>query len=114
GLALGAMVALLLTGLFLLFTVSQNGIQMTRIGDWPVPFGIVLVADLFSAIMVVTAAIVGLTVVIYSLVSIDPQREAFGYYPMTLILLMGACGAFLTGDMFNLYVWFEIILISSF
>ncbi len=113
-LALTGMIALLISGLGLLFTVSQYGIQMTRIGNWPVPFGIVLVADLFSAIMVVVASIVGLCVVIYSLASIDPQREAYGYYPITLTLLMGVCGAFLTGDIFNLYVWFEIILISSF
>lgn len=113
-LALAASVSLLLVALALLLVVQQNGIQMTRIGSWPVPFGIVLVADLLSAIMVVMAAIIGLAVVVYSFASMDEQRENFGYYPLILLMMMGMCGAFLTGDLFNLYVWFEIMLISSF
>ena len=44
----------------------------------------------------------------------DPRREAFGYHPLIHVLLMGVCGAFLTGDLFNLYVWFEVMLIASF
>jgi multicomponent Na+:H+ antiporter subunit D len=52
--------------------------------------------------------------VVYSFASIDVQRESFGYYPLLHILLMGVCGAFLTGDIFNLYVWFEVMLIASF
>src|SRR5690606_6546149 len=84
------------------------------IGNWPVPFGIVIVADMFSAIMVALAALMGFSVVIFSFATMDQQRERFGYYPSVLFLLMGVCGAFLTGDIFNLYVWFEIVLISSF
>jgi multicomponent Na+:H+ antiporter subunit D len=57
---------------------------------------------------------VGLSVAIYSLAGIDLRREAFGYFPLLHILLMGVCGAFLTGDIFNLYVWFEVMLIASF
>jgi multicomponent Na+:H+ antiporter subunit D len=53
-------------------------------------------------------------VAMYSLVSIDRQREAFGYHPLYHFLLMGVCGAFLTGDLFNLYVWFEVMLMASF
>lgn len=105
---------LLLVGCLLLFVVQRDGILSTRIGDWPTPFGIVLVADLFSSIMVVMAGLIGVSVAIYSFASIDAGRESYGYYPVMLILLMGVTGAFLTGDMFNLYVWFEIILISSF
>jgi multicomponent Na+:H+ antiporter subunit D len=56
----------------------------------------------------------GLTVTVYSLVTIDAEREKYGYYPLVHILLMGVCGAFLTGDIFNLYVWFEVLLIASF
>jgi multicomponent Na+:H+ antiporter subunit D len=104
---LGAAVALLVV-------VAQSGIQVMQIGNWPAPFGITLVADLFSAIMVGLAGLMGLMVAIYSLVSVDPQRETFGYYPLLHILLVGVCGAFLTGDMFNLYVWFEVMLIASF
>jgi Formate hydrogenlyase subunit 3/Multisubunit Na+/H+ antiporter, MnhD subunit len=56
----------------------------------------------------------GFAVAVYSLASMDAQREKFGYYPLLHIMLMGVCGAFLTGDLFNLYVWFEVLLISSF
>jgi multicomponent Na+:H+ antiporter subunit D len=105
---------LLGAALGLLDSVAQNGIQVVQLGNWPAPFGITLVADLFSAIMVGLAGLMGLMVAIYSLVSMDPRREAFGYYPLLHILLLGVCGAFLTGDMFNLYVWFEVMLIASF
>jgi multicomponent Na+:H+ antiporter subunit D len=53
-------------------------------------------------------------VTLYSLISMDVRRASFGYYPLLLILLMGVCGAFLTGDLFNLYVWFEVLLMASF
>ncbi len=106
--------ALLATGLALLSFVSRSGIQVTQVGNWPAPYGITLVADLFSAIMVVLAGLMGLAVAVYSLANIDAQREHFGYYPLLHILLMGVCGAFLTGDIFNLYVWFEVMLLSSF
>jgi multicomponent Na+:H+ antiporter subunit D len=106
--------SVLAVGLVLLQSVWRHGIQSVQMGSWPAPFGITLVADLLSAIMVVLAGLMGLAVAIYSMASIDQQREAFGYYPLLHILLMGVCGAFLTGDIFNLYVWFEVMLIASF
>ncbi len=107
-------VALLGASLLLFQRVYSEGIIVTQAGAWPAPYGITLVADLFSAIMVVLAGIAGLMVVIFSLASIDKGREAFGYYPLVHGLLLGVCGAFLTGDIFNLYVWFEVMLMSSF
>lgn len=106
--------AFFVSSLGLLALVWRDGIQAAQIGNWPAPFGITLVADLFSAIMVVMAGLMGLVVAVYSLGSIDKRREAFGYYPLLHTLLMGVSGAFLTGDMFNLYVWFEVMLIASF
>lgn len=108
------MIGLLGTALELLYVVHRYGIQVMQMGNWPAPFGITLVADLFSAIMVVLAGLIGLAVVVYSLASMDAPRESFGYYPLLHILLMGVCGAFLTGDLFNLYVWFEVMLMASF
>ena len=105
---------LMMSGIFLLRSVNVDGIQATQIGDWDAPVGITLVADLFSAIMVTITGIMGFAVAVYSLGSIDNPRERHGYYPLYNVLLMGVCGAFLTGDMFNLYVWFEVLLISSF
>jgi multicomponent Na+:H+ antiporter subunit D len=113
-LSLLGMTALLVVALSLLWTVEQTGVMVMQIGDWPAPFGITLVADLFSSIMVVLAAIIGLATTVYAIGDIDVRREAFGFYPLLQILLMGVCGAFLTGDMFNLYVWFEVMLIASF
>lgn len=107
-------VALLAAGLILLSYVWQNGIQAVQIGNWPAPFGITLVADLLSAIMVVLAGLMGLSVGVYSLTSMDTQRESYGYYPLFHILLMGINGSFMTGDIFNLFVWFEVMLIASF
>lgn len=98
----------------LLCAVWYDGIQVLNVGSWPAPFGITLVADLFSAIMVVLAGLMGLAVAIYSTTSVDEPRQSFGFYPLMNLLLMGVCGAFLTGDIFNLYVWFEVMLIASF
>ncbi|MCG3212053.1 MAG: Na(+)/H(+) antiporter subunit D [Anaerolineae bacterium] len=106
--------ALLITGLALLYTVWNYGIQVMQMGGWPAPFGITLVADLLSAIMVILGGLMGLSVAVYSLASMDEEREMFGYYPLLHILLMGISGSFLTGDLFNLYVWFEVMLMSSF
>ncbi len=106
--------ALLGSSIALVFDVNQNGIQAAQMGSWPAPYGITLVADLFGAVMVLLAGIVGTAVAVYSSVSIDRQREQFGYHPLYHFLLMGVCGAFLTGDLFNLYVWFEVMLMASF
>jgi multicomponent Na+:H+ antiporter subunit D len=105
---------LLGAALALLRMVEGEGIQAVQIGNWPAPYGITLVADLFGAIMVTLAGLMGFAVAVYSLASMDAQREKFGYYPLLHFMLMGVCGAFLTGDLFNLYVWFEVLLISSF
>lgn len=107
-------VALFVASVWLLTSVARDGIYATQASNWPAPFGITLVADLFSAIMVLMVGIMGLAVVVYSLVSINHEREAFGYHALLHFLLMAVCGAFLTGDIFNLYVWYEVMLISSF
>ncbi|HYG35192.1 MAG TPA: Na+/H+ antiporter subunit D [Clostridia bacterium] len=105
---------LLAASVLLLFWVWRDGIQAIQMGNWVAPFGITLVADLFSAIMVALAGIIGFAVAVYSLTSLREARESFHYYPLVNILLTGVCGAFLTGDIFNLYVWFEVMLIASF
>jgi multicomponent Na+:H+ antiporter subunit D len=106
--------ALMVTGFALLWNVYHEGIIVARIGSWPVPYDITLVADTFSAIMVSIAGLMAFLITLYSIGSIDIERERFGFYPLVNILLMGVCGAFLTGDIFNMYVWFEVMLIASF
>lgn len=99
---------------WLLNVVYLDGIQHLQVGSWQAPFGIVLAVDLFSAIMVLISAIVALAVAAYSQAAVDMRRLQFGYYPLFFLLLMGVNGAFITGDLFNLYVWFEVMLMSSF
>lgn len=105
---------LLLAASTLLVLVHRHDILVLQAGNWPAPIGITLVADRLSSIMVMLAALTSFAVSIYSLATIDDCRTDFGFYPLVQLLLMGVCGAFLTGDLFNLYVWFEVMLIASF
>ncbi len=98
--------------LFLL--TLKHEIIVLQIGSWPAPFGITLVADLFSATMQLLSAIIGVAVGWYSLAMIGERRITFSYFALFHFLMMGVNGAFLTADIFNLYVWFEVMLISSF
>ena len=109
----GAGLHAIVSGL-LLYHVHVNGILATQMGNCPAPFGITLVADHLSAMMVMITAIVNLAVTSYSQSDIDASLIGCGYYALLQMLICGICGAFLTGDIFNLYVWFEVMLIASF
>lgn len=109
----GSSVALVVA-LWLLFRVARGEVLVTQMGNWPAPYGITFVVDPLSAIMLTLAALMGLTVQVYAVGSMDRGREKAGFYPLYQFLLMGVCGSFITGDLFNLYVFFEIMLISSF
>jgi multicomponent Na+:H+ antiporter subunit D len=110
----GSAAGVLISGVALLAFVEREGIAVLQVGAWPAPFGITFVADLFAAILVTLAGVLGVAVAVYSAGAIDARRQAFGYYPLLLVLLAGVCGAFLTGDLFNLFVWFEVLLVASF
>ena len=105
---------LLMATIVLMIQVLNKGVIAVQIGDWPAPFGITLVADFLSAIMVVITAITALAVSIYALGDINQRKEHLGYHTLFNVLIGGVIGAFLTGDLFNLYVWFEVMLIASF
>ena len=98
----------------LLAVVWQHGITVGQMGGWPAPFGITLVADHLSAAMVAVTAVIGLATVIYSFGNTPPGEISYALHPLVHALLAGVCGAFLAGDIFNLYVWFEVMLITSF
>jgi multicomponent Na+:H+ antiporter subunit D len=106
--------ALLLLSIILLFIVRSDGILSVTMGNWLPPFGISFVADLFSASLLVISGIIALATSIYSISNEDVRIKHPFFYPLLHILLMGVNGSFLTGDMFNLYVWFEVMLIASF
>jgi len=105
---------LLAAGVWLLASTTDQGFLVVEMGSWPAPFSIVLVADILAAIMIVLTGIIGLAIAVYSLASTPSGHEKFGYYPLMHLLLAGVAGAFLTGDIFNLFVWFEVMLLASF
>ena len=85
-----------------------------QVGNWPAPFGITLVLDGLSAFMLVVAATVALPAIAVSVRFLDRANQGVFYHPLFHLLVLGVTGAFLTGDLFNLFVWFEVMLMTSF
>ena len=98
----------------LVIEVKTDGIQVLQASNWDAPFGISIVADMLSALLVLVTSIIVFSVLIYSFKHIDADREKFFYYPLVQFLIVGVNGAFLTGDIFNLFVFFEVMLMSSY
>ncbi len=113
-----ALTAVLVIGVVLLLAVDGDGALVVDVGAWPVPSGIVLVVDRLSALMVVISALVLLAVLVFSigqgLADGDDETPVSIYYPTYLILTTGVMVAFIAGDLFNLYVGFEILLVASY
>ncbi len=103
-----------LTSVYIFTQVSHGEIYVLQSGSWAAPYGITFVLDGLSGMMTLLTSICGLAVGGFASVSIKSKRVAFGFYPLLQFLLMALCGAFIAGDIFNLYVWFEVILITSF
>ncbi|AOK92533.1 Na+/H+ antiporter subunit D [Paenibacillus polymyxa] len=104
----------IMIALVLIYRVHSEGIQTLQMGGWVPPYGIVFVGDMFAALLVLTASVVSLGILLYSFRNIGAERERFYYYTFFHFLLVGVYGSFLTGDMFNLFVFFEVMLISSY
>lgn len=104
----------LVAGIVLLQHVWANGPLAMAMGGWSAPFGIVLAADVFGAGLTVVASLVTLLILVYGLADTKTDHRRAGFMPLILSLMTGVAGAFLTADIFNLYVWFEVTLISSF
>lgn len=94
--------------------VMRDGVQAVAFGGWSGPFGIVFVADYLSVAMVMVTAVIGIVAVVYAMGDLRDKKSYGLYHTYFHILLAGIFGAFLTGDIFNLYVWFEVMLIASF
>ncbi len=113
--ALVAVVAL--SGAFM-WIVDQQGALVMQVGGWAAPFGISLVVDRLSALMLTVSAVVLLGVQLFSLgqglADGDDETPVSIYYPTYLVLGAGVCNAFIAGDLFNLYVGFEILLVASY
>ncbi|PZO17569.1 MAG: monovalent cation/H+ antiporter subunit D [Burkholderiales bacterium] len=91
---------------------SQGELLVYQLGEWPAPFGIVLVLDRLSALMVLLTCAVAVPAMWYATGGWDTRGRHF--HALFQFQLMGLCGAFLTGDLFNLFVFFEVLLIASY
>ncbi len=96
----------------LLIATAEGELLLYHLGNWPVPFGIVLVVDRFSALLVSMTAVLGALALSYGCRSDD--RYGRTYHALFHFLLFGVQGAFVTGDLFNLFVFFEILLLASY
>ncbi|MGD1887009.1 MAG: Na+/H+ antiporter subunit D [Cohaesibacteraceae bacterium] len=106
--------AVFLGNIVLALRVAESGPVFMAMGRWLPPFGISFNGDALGVFMALTSSLVALVCVVYSARSIAGDGRRYGFYPFLLLLTAGVSGAFLTADIFNLYVWFEVLLISSF
>jgi multicomponent Na+:H+ antiporter subunit D len=98
----------------LLVRVDTDGIVAVQAGGWPAPVGISLVADRFAAIMLALAAVMLLCVLVYAIGQPGAEGTHVGFHPVYLVLASGVASSFLTGDLFNLFVSFEVMLTASY
>lgn len=112
--AIAGLAGLVMIDGLLLERVATNGPMTMVMGRWLPPFGIAFTVDLTGALFALVAASVALAAGVFSLTDINDSGRRYGFYPLLMVLMAGVSGAFLTGDIFNLYVWFEVLLISSF
>ncbi|MFM7349582.1 MAG: proton-conducting transporter membrane subunit, partial [Erythrobacter sp.] len=113
GIALASCLSLLACALAILVQASGGRITSYALGTWPAPFGIVLVADRLTGMMLVLTAVLSLIALTHA-VATRADRKGWHFHPLFQFQLMGLNGAFLTGDLFNLFVFFEVLLIASY
>ncbi len=106
--------SIFLVSIILFLNVDSEKLLYFSFGNWSAPVGIVFVMDMFSSIMIMITGFMASCISIYFIAMIDSEREKYGFYIFFQIMIAGVCGIFLTGDIFNLFVWFELMLISSF
>ena len=104
---------LLVIAAVLLARAHGNPPQVYDLGNWPAPFGIVLVLDQLSALMLVLTALLALAVAVHAVLT-GLDRKGWHFHALFQFQLLGVNGAFLTGDLFNLFVFFEVLLIASY
>jgi len=98
----------------LVWRVIELGPLSMTMGNWLPPFGISFTVDIVGAVFALAASGVTLLLLVYLRIDLPERARQQGVFPLILLLLAGVSGSFLTGDLFNLYVWFEVMLISSF
>ena len=111
---LAGSLALLGAAIGLLAETSGGAIAYYHFGEWPPPFAISYAADTLSAVMILVSALVSVGTAIFAFADIDVRSAKQGYHGFVHIMIFGVCAAFLTADIFHLFVAFEILLIASF
>ncbi len=104
--------ALVLVCALLLVSAGSGAIEVYAPGNWVAPFGIVLVLDRLSAAMLITTSLLALFSLMYA--ASERNKQSSSLHSLVHFLLMGLNGAFLTGDLFNLFVFFEVLLLASY
>ncbi|MEJ6403486.1 monovalent cation/H+ antiporter subunit D [Yoonia sp. 2307UL14-13] len=112
-LSVAGVLALVVLNLALAWQASDGSIALYQLGDWAAPFGIVVVGDRLSTMMILLTAVLALFVLLYAIGSGWDERGRH-FHALYQFQLMGIMGAFLTGDLFNLFVFFEVLLIASY
>src|SRR5699024_4466380 len=112
-----SVLSIILTGalsVYLLQQIQTQGILSLEFGDWEAPYGIVFVADSFAMLLVLTTSFITLICLLYAFSTIGEAYERMFFYSFVQFLVAGVNGSFLTGDLFNLFVCFEVMLIASY
>jgi multicomponent K+:H+ antiporter subunit D len=112
-LSVAGVLALIVIAAGLAWQASDGTITLYQLSDWAAPFGIVLVGDRLSTMMVLLTAVLGFCVLLYAIGS-GWDKRGWHFHALFQFQLMGIMGAFLTGDLFNLFVFFEVLLIASY
>lgn len=113
-LTLLSLVATFVVSVLLLNLIQKEGIITLEFGDWEAPFGIVFVADSFATLLVLTTSLLSSIIIIFAFQTIGKTRETLYFYTFVNFLIAGVNGSFLTGDLFNLFVTFEVMLLASY
>lgn len=110
----GTLAAVSVITLVLLVRVDDEGMAVVQVGAWPAPIGITFVADRFAAVLLLVSVVTMLAVLVYAIGERGTEHTHVGFHPLYLILASGVAASFLTGDLFNLFVAFEIMLMASY
>jgi multicomponent Na+:H+ antiporter subunit D len=105
---------LLLVSVYLFTLVKQNNILVLQVGGWEAPYGITLVIDYLSSLMLLASNFIVFAISIYAYRFVSQNHKFSKFYLFFFALTMGVNGILITGDVFNLYVWLEVLLLSSF
>jgi multicomponent Na+:H+ antiporter subunit D len=112
--AVAVLLTLVVVAVVLLVEVDSDGTMVAHAGGWPGPMGITLVADRFAAVLLLVAEITLLSVLVYAIGEPGAERNHVGFQSAYLVLAAGVAASFLTGDLFNLFVAFEMMLTASY